>query len=262
LAGATVGGKGGPVTAANTFDGYIGMPLGKTLQKIYLPYESFPQTPGTKMTQLAALGCQFLINVEPSQSMTSTEQTVLAKWLARMNKTGIKYRVVLYSESNNKNFPTVQAWQAYWSYYAPVIKDAGVSCAYDAGCSGKAFGRAQAYFPANPAPDELWLDYYATSFRGGARLEPLIAMAQSAGISSGIGEWGWTSGAVVFTPMTMPWWNEYCAYMVHLANAGDLQVGSIYFDAIAFGRSGNFIGTPDDLRIPGIRSVSQAIAAG
>ncbi|HEV2372456.1 MAG TPA: hypothetical protein VGS19_09810 [Streptosporangiaceae bacterium] len=262
LAGATVGGPSGPVPNAQTFDGYIGMPLGTTLQKIYFPPETFPQTPPAKMTQLAKLGCQFLVNIQPSTAMTSTEQNIVAQWLARMNKTGMKYGVVLFSESNNKAFASAADWQAYWSFYAPVVQSAGVSCAYDAGCSGKAFGRAEEYFPTNPNPDELWLDYYATSFRGGARLEPLIAMGQSIGISSGIAEWGWTSGNVVFTPMTMPWWNEYCAYLVHLASTGGLKLGSIYFDDIAFGRTGNFIGTADDLRIPGIRSVSQAIQAG
>jgi hypothetical protein len=213
------------VDAAHTFDGYVGLPLATTIQKVY---------------------------------MVASEQTLLAKWLTMMNNSGIPYRVVLYSESNDKAFKTAAEWFAYWSYYAPVVKDAGVVCAYDCGCGFKALPRAAAYFPSNPGPDELWMDFYATSFRGGSRLDTVIGLADAAGIPAGVAEWDWSAGDLIFTPMTLPWWNAYCDYLVTLATAGKLPLGAIFFNAIAKGGRADVIGSASDPRIPGIHRVTQA----
>jgi hypothetical protein len=166
--------------------------------------------------------------------------------------------VVLYAEANDKAFKTAPEWFAYWSYYAPVVKDAGVVLAYNCGCGFKALPRAEAYFPSNPAPDELWMDFYATSFRGGSRLDTLIGLADNAGIPAGIAEWDWSAGNLIFTPMTLPWWNAYCEYIVSLASAGKLPLGAIFFNAVAKGGFADVISSASDPRIPGIHRVAQA----
>jgi hypothetical protein len=266
LAGATVNLQSYPgsstyVQAADTFDGYLGQPMATTLEKVFLQYGQLPaKNPPAQMTQLAAVGCQFLLSVEPSTTLSSSEQAALAKCLAMLNKHGFNYRVVLYSECNDFAF-SQSNWLAYWSYYAPVIQDAGVLVAYDPGCSPGALSRAESYFPSNPTPDEMWMDYYATAFRSGTRLAPLIAVAQAAGVPTGVAEWGWTAGKIVFTPMTMPWWNAYCAYLVSLVNTGNLPLGAIYFDAVAKAGTTGVIRASDDPRIPGIQSITNAIQA-
>jgi TAT (twin-arginine translocation) pathway-exported protein len=244
--------------AANTFDGLAGLPMATTIQKVYMGHGEFPPHPPLKMTQLAKAGCEFLVSIEPSRSMVPSEQALLAKWLTMMNNSGIPYRVVLYSESNDKAFKTAPEWFAYWSYYAPVVKDAGVVLAYNCGCGFKALPRAEAYFPSNPTPDELWMDFYATSFRGGSRLDTLIGQADNAGIPAGIAEWDWSAGNLIFTPMTLPWWNAYCEYIVTLATAGKLGLGAIFFNAVAKGGFADVISSASDPRIPGIHRVAQA----
>lgn len=246
------------LAAANTFDGYVGLPLATTIQKIYMGHGEFPPHPPLKMTQLAKTGCEFLVSIEPSRNMVASEQALLAKWLTMMNNAGIPYRVALYSEANDKAFKTASEWFAYWSYYAPVVKDAGVVCAYNCGCGFKALPRAAAYFPSNPAPDELWMDFYATSFRGGSRLDTLIGLADAAGIPAGIAEWDWSAGDLIFTPMTLPWWNAYCEYIVSLASAGRLPLGAIFFNAVAKGGFADVVSSASDPRIPGIHRVIQA----
>lgn len=248
--------------AANTFDGYVGLPLATTIEKIYMTHGAFGSQPPAKMTQLAQAGCQFLVSIEPSRTMTSSEQNLLAKWLAMLNKAGMNYRVVLYSECNDRAFKTSADWLAYWSYYAPVVKNAGVVCGYDPGCGWQAITRAEQYFPANPAPDEMWMDYYATAYRGGSRLDRLIAIAQGAGVPTGLAEWGWAAGDTTFGPMTLPWWNAYCSYLKHLAGQGNLPLGAIFFSATANGRSDDVITSTSDPRIPQLKSVVQAIQAG
>ena len=60
MAGATVdlasyGGKN-YLDAANIFDGYVGLPLATTIQKVYMGHGEFPPHPPLKMTQLAKGG--------------------------------------------------------------------------------------------------------------------------------------------------------------------------------------------------------------
>ncbi len=229
------------------------------IEKIYMEQGSFPAAPPVKMTQLAAAGCQFLVSVQPSKQMTPTERSRLAAWLAMLNNAGISYRVVLFAECNNIAFPTAAEWLAYWSYYAPTIQGAGVLCGYDPGANSKAISRALAYFPANPAPDELWMDYYATSFRAGVRLDGLIAMARAVGISTGVAEWGWSAGTSILDPITMPWWNEYCTYLIYLAGGGNLTLGAIYFGSEVYGRKTDVISSASDPRIPMIQAVAKAV---
>lgn len=265
LAGATVNlgayGVSSYTEAANIFDGYIGLPMAKTFEKIYMGHGSFPAQLPPKMTQLAPSGCQFLVSVEPTKLMTLTDQKRMAKWLAMLNNSGLSYRVVLYTECNNKAFKTQQEWQAYWSYYAPVIQGAGVTCGYNPGCGFPAIPRALTYFPSNPAPDELWMDYYASGFRAGSRIDKLIGIAQAAGIPAGIAEWGWAAGTVVFNPMVMPWWNEYGSYLTNLISVRSITLGAMYFGSEGNGRKTNVIGSASDPRIPVIKQVAQAVAA-
>jgi hypothetical protein len=260
LAGATVStssyGVTNSVQAARILDGYVGMPLATTIQKILLGESEFPASPGATLTQLSAVGCQFLISVEPSMQLVPSEQTRLASYLAMLTKAGISYRVVLYSEANDTAFTTQQEWQAYWSYYAPVIQAAGISCGYNPGCNSQSIANAEAFFPSDPKPDELWLDFYATAMRTGVRIDRLIALAGAAGISVGLAEWGWHAGNSTLNPMTMPWWTLYCNYLVHLAAGGYFQLGAIYFDE---GPPIDVIRSASDPRIPGIQKISKAV---
>ena len=262
LAGATVSRHTYHVSsyldAANIFDGYARLPLAKTIQKVYLPVDQFGTQPPVQMTQLAAAGCQFLVDVRPSKKMTPTQRSLLAKWLAMLKSTGIPHHVLLYAECNNISFSTTEEWLAYWRYYAPAIKEAGVPCGYDPGCNSKAISRAEAFFPSRPAPDELWMDFYATAFRGGVRIDRLIAKAQAAGIPAGLAEWGWHAGSSDRHPMTMSWWNRYGTYLLHLAGEGKLRLGTIYFGSAAEGLAVDVITSAKDPRIPMIQKLAMA----
>jgi len=247
------------VAAANLADGYLGLPLATTIQKVYMGHSQFGILPTLQMRQLAATGCQFLISIEPSTTLTIVEQSYLTAWLAMLKLAGLNFRVVLYSESNNQAFSTAAEWLAYWSFYAPVVQAAGVSCGYDPGCNILSIARAEAYFPANPTPDELWMDYYATSFRAGARLDKLIAIAAAAGVPAGMAEWGWSSGKVVFEPMVMPWWNAYGNYLIHLVKQDHLGLGAIFWASEAQGSWVDVISGASDPRIPIVRQVAQTV---
>jgi hypothetical protein len=250
---------GNYLTNAQDLDGFIGLPLGTTIQKIINGTGSFPTTPGPHITQLAAVGCQFLVSVAPSLTMTSSERTAMVNYLTMLTNAGISYRVILFSEANDTAFTTQQEWQAYWSFYAPAIQAAGIPCAYCPGCNINSIARAEAFFPSNPTPDELWLDFYATAVREGVRIDRMIALAQGVGISVGLAEWGWHAGGSQLNPMTMPWWTLYCKYLTQLGDAKKLGLGAVYFTGAAASPRLNVIASTSDPRIPGIRSVCSAV---
>ena len=249
------------VKASHIADGYIGMPLAVTLQKFWVEEAGLSEPVPARLQELSAAGCQFLISVQPSKQQSSAEQSRLASWLAMVKNDGISFRAVLWAECNDAAFATPQDWFSYWKYYAPVIQDAGVSCGYDPSCGYKPETALQ-YFPSNPVPDELWMDYYATGFRRGARLEELLAMAHSAGLpTAGLAEWGWEAGNPTTNPMTMPWWNEYCEYLIYMADRGHFGLGVIYWGARHGSYTYNIIYNASDPRIPMIKKVSNAAAA-
>ena len=104
------------LTAAKIADGFFGLPLATTIEKIYFKVGQFGSAPPSKMTQLAAGGCQFIVSIKPSRLRTSHEQSVLAAWLTMMNNSGLNYRVVLWSEFNDMAFSTQTEWLAYWNF--------------------------------------------------------------------------------------------------------------------------------------------------
>jgi hypothetical protein len=264
LAGATVNpgafGQTNALAAAKIANGFLGMPLATTIQKIYLTNNFGTKPPGA-MTQLARAGCQFLVSIKPSQTLSSAEQSRLAAWLTMMNKSGIGYRVSLWQECNDRSFASAQQWLAYWSFYAPVIQAAGVTCSYEPGCNPGSFPRALQYFPSNPNPDELWMDLYSTNYRLGVRLEQLIAMGQAIGLQAGIAEWGWSVFPQSEDTMTMPDWTDYGNYIISLAQAGQIGLGTIYYDSSTHTGPANVIADAADPRIPIIQKVSQAVMA-
>jgi hypothetical protein len=87
------------------------------------------------------------------------------------------------------------------------------------------------------------MDFYATSFRGGSRLDTLIGLADAAGIPADAAEWDWSAGDLIFTPMTLPWWNACCDYLVTLASATRIaevltELGMLHDDTNAMAYAG------------------------
>jgi len=249
------------LTAARIADGFIGMPLATTIQKLYRKKGELGTGPNAEMIQLASAGCHFLLSVRPSQTLSGSQQSQLKAYLTALNRAGIRYRVALWAEMDDVGqFPSRQEWLAYWRYYAPIVKAAGVRCAYDPGCNLQALPRAMAWFPSNPAPDELWIDYYATAFQSGARIDKLLAQARAAGVQAGLAEWGW-AGNLLSNNMTMHTWNAYCEYLIHLAQGGNFKLGAIYYGSEHEGIRTDVIQSATDPRIPMIRNVSSAVRA-
>jgi hypothetical protein len=249
------------LTAAKIADGYYGLPLATTIEKIYLGQGQFGTTPPTKVTQLAAGGCQFVIDATPLKSRSKSQASELTDWLAMMNDAGIRYRVVLWAEGNDTAFTSTAEWLPYWEFYAPIVKDAGVSCGYNPGCNHNALPRAIADFQAmtDPVPDELWLDYYATAFNAGSRINHLISLAQEASMPTGMAEWGWYAGGFGPFGMTMPIWNDYCNYLISLAQAGSFDLGTIFYGGV-HRTSNDVISNSSDPRIPMLQAVCKAVA--
>lgn len=245
--------------AAQILNGYVGSPLATRFEKIYLKHGEFSLN--EKLTELIPTGCSFLISVKPSTSLVASQQKALAGLLSKLKAMGVKFRVALYSEPNDKAFATPAEWLPYWRFYAPVILAAGIPLVYEPGCGPTAYARGIALFPSNPAPTEVWLDYYASAYGLGSRIDTLLSLAHQRRIKVGIGEWGWTAGNSSGTghPMTMPIFTQYGNYLLSQIHAGKIQLGAAYYSA-AFGTlTANVITSAQDPRIPMIKKIAAAL---
>jgi hypothetical protein len=241
------------VQGANTFDGYVGYPLATTIQKIYMQEGQYPTRLPLRITQLASVGCQFIICAYPSR--TTDQSSQLSNFLQLLNSNGIVYQIALVNEWDcGDKFATPQAYLDYWSLYAPVVKAAGVSVAsLVLASSNKAqFAKIEPGFPTNPLPDAYWIDYYATAYPWNVRLDAaggLLQQAESYGVPVGIAEFGWSATG---SSPTMAQWQAYCSYLAGLASR--LPLGCLYFGS----GSVNAVTSAQDPKIPGIRQVVSA----
>ena len=239
-----------PVAAARLVDGWLGVPAAQTMQKVYV---NLPARPTPQMGALAVAGCALLVCVRPSRHRTPAEAARLRLFARGFAGTGA--RLVLWQEMDDGWFPSQQAWLDYWGFYAPAIQAEGVPCVYDPGCNRRALPRAVAWFPASPVPDELRMDFYGNAWAHGSRLEPVLAEAAARGVPAGLGEWG-PSASTMITPAQ---WEGYCAYLAGLAPR--LALGGVYYGS-RHHTSCNVVESADDPKIPGIRAVLAALAAG
>lgn len=242
------------VQCAKTFDSYVGYPLATTIQKFYMKEGHYPtgRLP-LRITQLAKIGCQFIVCVFPST--TTDQSSQLGDFLQLLNSNGIVYQAALVNEWNcGDTFATPQAYQDYWSQYAPVVQSAGVSVAslVLASSNRAAFAKIEPGFPTDPLPDAYWIDFYATGYGSKVRLDApggLLDQAENYGVPVGIAEFGWS--ATGLSP-GIEVWNEYCPYLAGLAPR--LPLGCLYWGSGTV----NAVTGPDDPKIPGIRQVISA----
>lgn len=242
------------VQAANTFDGYVGHPLATTIQKFYMVEGQFPsgRLP-LRITEMAKVGCQFIICAYPSRTTDQTSQ--LAAYLQLLNSNGIVYQLALVNEWNCRGkFATPQAYLDYWSQYAPVVKAAGASlaCLPLATSNRAQFALIEPGFPTDPLPDAYWLDFYATGYSSKVRLDVaggLLDQAESYGVPVGIAEFGWSATGV--SP-GMDEWDAYCSYVASLVSR--LPLGCLYWGSAGL----DVVTNAQDRKIPGIRQVISA----
>jgi hypothetical protein len=246
------------VRAARTFNSYVGMPLATKAQKYYmLEGQYFTDPLPTHMTDLAGIGCEFIICFYPSR--TTDERTKLAKSLHLLKNKGIVFQATLVNEWNaHTKFPAPQDYLDYWKRYAPVVKAAGVpACSMVVATSNKDnYAKIQPGFPTNPLPDRYWIDYYAEAYHYKVRLDApggLLHQAHHHGVPVGIAECGWSATGGKFVTMT-----DFTNYTTYLAGlAPQLQLGCVYWGS----HGPNIVTGTNDPKIPGIRKMMHAFGA-
>src|SRR5262249_4890443 len=258
LAGVTVTpqtyGLGNWAATARHVDSMLGLPGPSAMQKAY--FAEPPLSAGAKLRELAAIGCQFLLCVQPSTHLAAAGQARLRQSIAALTSAGIQFRVILWQEMTlHTRVFTRRTWQAYWAHYAPVCQAGGVPVDYNPACSSApAAQRGAAWFPVAPLPDGLRMDYYGSGFARGSRLGALVAKAASLGVPAGLGEWGYA----IHATLTRAQWRAYCGYLTGLAP--QLALGGVYYGSAHLGYRGNVVESAADFKVPGIRAVSQALA--
>lgn len=185
-------------------------------------------------------------------------------------------------------------YKAYFAHYAnlirtntpsvPIVYDPEVATGNNNGGSGNQAG-AVAYCPDAQWVDEIYVDYYCTSFNGGQRLDSIASLANSLNVPFGIGEWGlaasnvnvtqsqWDSSAD-YTSTFPSTTTSYVGYLTNLFSnrqtAGSSNGWVIYFayngpaNEIGGSPPGNLNGNgivSGDVKIPGIKYFRTAVGS-
>jgi hypothetical protein len=293
LMGATVDPGGYGLTsyaaAAQLYNTYTGTACATSVQKWYLQ-EGKGITAGAipkGITDLAKLGCQFLLCVKPDRAgvvpggtpnATGQQQiTLMQQTVAALQDAGVRITAVIpWQEANLRDnagtpwFPTPQAYWDYVTCYSAPFLDAGWALAYDPGLDTERYAEAFAFLPAGGGPFRLLLcDYYGDSsgYRGGIRLDAawngigpaggFVSIADELGLPFGLGEWG--AAAAPTTPPQANW----AAYSAHVLAVltGRLAAGLVNGPAVWYSGTNktgpNIVTSAADYKVAGISAVWQ-----
>jgi hypothetical protein len=266
LVGATVAGQAwdpniSHAQAITNFNTYVNGNPAAVASKSFLLEGQWPNVVPPTDQALINVGATIYLSVKPLRAMTTAEQANLAATLAMYILAGAKLRVILWHEPQN-TFTDPSQWLAYWAYYQPVIKAAGLACVYDAASwQGE---QAVATFWPTPTPDEGLQDLYWNRWQNGVTLGTLIALCTQYGIPVGVGEWN-IDNMSVKTPTAQQWsgfYNYVIGALTDQMIAG-LPLGAVMFymatDAAA--QPNNLLLSSSDWKAAGFNAMQAALSA-
>lgn len=311
------------VANAGTFDGFVfgsgsSTEMARQIQKIYLAPGQLPSTPFISsgpawgnLSSFMAQGGQVLISIRAPGPTVALWASTAAKsgqgpyqdsefasfCEGCMSKLGTNWKGILWQECNSQGFfNTAGDYHTYFAHYAPLFRKyaPGINLVYDPTVANGSGNQTSAvsYFPTGGTDvDEVYCDFYQTSFRGsnGQRLGNLEAVADAHSIPFGLGEWGAAASGWTWSQSE---WDDYISYLTTgtaspsgaypsdsfegfegRASAGKPNGWLIYFASDGNGglggagttdsdSSGNGLGSSSDKKIPGIVSFHSAVSAG
>jgi hypothetical protein len=163
---------------------------------------------------------------------------------------------------NGSPFTSAAQYISYVEYYAPTVRAAGVPIIYNPGAYAQA--NALAWYPGDQWTDGVSVDYYADDYLGPAaiRLDAIEALADnhSGGpVPFGVAEWG--MGHELYTQAQFETFTSYLGefFYARLA-AGKANGPIVYYDINLTAGQQNLVTGPDDIKVPGIQSVYQAVS--
>jgi hypothetical protein len=267
---------------AGYFDQYVStglsttIPMAVKVQKVYLGEGQLPATPPSAYQTFSAQGGKLLISMKPSQTFSVSQDMAFQSCVRGFWNAGLTFRIVLWNECNDGDFPSASAYHAYWAHYQPLVKavNSSIPVVYDPELTApQDTGNAESvvsYFPAaGPLPDYYYTDFYGTAYNGGSRLassDPrtdIQGQADQYGIPLGQGEFGASASPGYKFDLTS--WDDYIDYLDSLYTAR-LQAGKtngwiIYYGSDGSGGLGvNGLSGPKDKKIPGLQKIFADLA--
>jgi hypothetical protein len=267
---------------AGYFDQYLSSGLTTTIpeavkvQKVFLK-NPLPATPPSAYQNFCAQGGKLLISMKPSQTFSASADSAFQSCVQGFVSAGLTFRIALWNEPNNGDFPSASAYHGYWAHYQPLIKavSPSIEVVYDPELTGPQYaGNAASvvsYFPAGgPLPDHYYTDFYGTAYNSGTRLDgsdptgaDIQGQADKHGIPLGQGEYA--ASAVTGYTFDLTKWTSYINYLNSFYTAR-LQAGKtngwiLYFGSNGSGGLGiNGLSGPKDPKIPGLQKLYAALA--
>lgn len=286
LAGATVNGsatefpgcQGGALDTcvAGKFDSFVSTGLSApiapamTIQKGYLVPDDLPSSLPAHWTAYHAAGGKLLVSIKPSKAFsTATDAAFKATVEAIVKDLGADAKLILWQEPNTtKSGFTAEEYHAYVAHYAPIVRavSADLALVYDPALAANGdtadAASVTAFYPGDQFADEVYADYYGTSYNGGARLDCLtnLADAHAGGpVPVGVGEWGVAAVTdYVFDAAAFDAYTTYLSEFVKARAGAGKPVGWVLYWASG---PNNMVSASNSPIIPGLQKVCAGVGA-
>jgi hypothetical protein len=214
--------------------------------KIYNSPGVFPTSVSAKIQALISGGIRALLSFKPAfNPPTSADLAALESTLQRYQGAGLAATVTLWPEAQDQM--TASQFHRVVQYYGPTVRKY-YPLAYDAAGS-RGPTNWKRYYPGALLIDVVAIDYYATAFAKGIRLDAIVAIADNASPAKPFGIWEMGNS----TSTTSPPQSQVEAYFSYLQSlmAGRLQAGKPNADIAWFNGNGvNTISSSSDYRVP------------
>lgn len=252
-----------PVSAAQAitnFNSYVTGNPASVAQKSYMAEGVWPTSVPSGDQAIINAGAELYRSFKPSRVLSVSEQNNLAASLTMYKNAGALLHPILWQECEQA-FTNVSQWLAYWAYYQPVVKAAGLPCVFNPG-SALPNGTITTLWPT-PLPDEAIQDMYWIEYHNNKTFGELITLAGAHGIPVGIGEWN-TQGATTIIP-TLDQWNAFVNYIIStfsdvMASGNPLSAIMFYDGAHIETKPSEQLVTSTDYKIPALNKLQAALS--
>jgi hypothetical protein len=226
------------------WEGYTGTTI--KAAKVYYGPGMFPTSISEEIRTFISGGVKALLSFKPAYNPPSkTDLAAMENTLQMYQAAGLTAAVTLWQEP--QHVMTAPQFTRVVHYYGPAIRNY-YPLAYDVtGAAGPA--EWTRYYPGASFIDLVAIDYYATAYAKGIRLDTIAGLADSASPPQPLGIWEMGSSATGSSP-SQSQVESYFGYIQSFM-AGRLQAGKANAEIVWYNGDGvNTISSSSDYRVP------------
>lgn len=215
--------------------------------KVFVPPRVFPTSISSEISTFIRRGIKALLSFKPAcDPPVKTDLAALDRTLQMYRNAGLTAAVTLWQETEQRVM-TPYRFRRVFEYYGPAVRKY-YPLVFDAPGSGGHTNWTD-YYPGDSLVDAVAVDYYATAYVAGNRLDAIAAIADQANPPKPFGIWEMGNGGATPSP-TKTQVRSYFSYIQSLM-AGRLQAGKRNAAMVWYNGTGpSMICSSSDYRVP------------